>query len=271
MKLGISSYTYTWALGINNYDYSPVMNLFDLIEKTRAFGLNCLQIADNTPLEQLDSKTLLELAKQTKSNDISIEVAAKGLTEARVKKYIEICNTFNCNLLRFIIDNPAESYQPSISMIINLCKLIEPALEKNNTVLVLENHDRLKTEEFKHIIESINSARIGICLDCANSLGAGEGIEETVNTLAPYTFNLHLKDIEIKRKKHMMGFDVLGVPFGKGIIPLEWITSKMPEKCRSAILELWVPPEKSIEETITKEAEWASESITYLKSLFSEK
>jgi len=36
-------------------------------------------------------------------------------------------------------------------------------------------------------------------------------------------------------------------------------------RCRSAILELWTPPEKEIEDTITKEERWANESIDYLK------
>jgi hypothetical protein len=38
-------------------------------------------------------------------------------------------------------------------------------------------------------------------------------------------------------------------------------------KCKSAILELWTPPEKNIEDTVVKEDKWADESIEYLKNL----
>jgi 3-oxoisoapionate decarboxylase len=110
------------------------------------------------------------------------------------------------------------------------------------------------------------SGYAGICLDCANSLGAGEGIREVVETLAPYTVNLHLKEILIRRKSHRMGFDVEGKPFGQGQLPLEWILSKLTTACRTAILELWTPPEESIEETIFKENSWAEQSIRYLRN-----
>ncbi len=38
--------------------------------------------------------------------------------------------------------------------------------------------------------------------------------------------------------------------------------------CRSAILELWTPPEASLEETIAKEAAWAEASLDYLRKHF---
>jgi hypothetical protein len=38
--------------------------------------------------------------------------------------------------------------------------------------------------------------------------------------------------------------------------------------CKSAILELWTPPENNIQDTIRKEEVWARGSIEYLKTLF---
>jgi len=63
----------------------------------------------------------------------------------------------------------------------------------------------------------------------------------------------------------MMGFDIEGRPFGEGLMPLEWILSTLTPECRTAVLELWTPPEDTLEETIIKERNWAKQSIDYLR------
>ena len=67
----------------------------------------------------------------------------------------------------------------------------------------------------------------------------------------------------------MMGFEVEGVPAGKGILPIEKLVDRllMWGKCESGILELWTPQQSTIEETITLETRWADESISYLKNI----
>ena len=101
-------------------------------------------------------------------------------------------------------------------------------------------------------------------------MGIGEGIETVLENLAPYTVNLHVKDFSVKRVSHNMGLVVEGTPAGKGFLNLPAVLQKLGiyGKCRSAILELWTPPEKEIADTILKEAKWADESIEYLKSVF---
>jgi len=100
-------------------------------------------------------------------------------------------------------------------------------------------------------------------------MGAGEGFETVSDILLPYTINLHIKDFTIRRVSHKMGIIIEGAPAGKGLLNIRDILSRASETgiCKSAILELWTPPEKSIEETIIKEEKWAEESIQYLKSL----
>jgi hypothetical protein len=47
------------------------------------------------------------------------------------------------------------------------------------------------------------------------------------------------------------------------------VVEKLEEngRCKSAILELWTPPEPDIESTVAKENKWAEESIEYLKKI----
>jgi len=267
MKTGISSYAYTWSLGIGGFDYQPVMNAPALITKTAELNQNLLQIADNLPLHTFDKDNLIQLRELASDLHVELEMGAKGLTEKCLEDYLDLSGFFGSRLLRFVIDNPSENYLPSVQSVADLVKNALPELRKRNIRLAIENHDRFRSEEFVWLMNRISDEQVGICLDCANSIGAGESIFKTVELLAPYTINLHLKDIQITRKSHMMGFDINGVPFGMGIVPLEKILSKMPTGCRTAILELWMPPADNWADTFEKEDQWVRDSLSYLKSL----
>jgi L-ribulose-5-phosphate 3-epimerase UlaE len=102
-------------------------------------------------------------------------------------------------------------------------------------------------------------------------MGAGEGFEEVSRILLPYTINLHIKDFTIRRVPHKMGIIIEGSPAGKGMLNIKDTVESLNKYkiCLSAILELWTPPESNIEDTVIKENKWASESITFLKTIIS--
>ena len=66
-----------------------------------------------------------------------------------------------------------------------------------------------------------------------------------------------------------MGFEVTGSPAGQGMMPIQSILKELEKygKCHSAILELWTEPGKDVDSAISKENEWAIESIRYLKQI----
>lgn len=263
MILGISSYTYTWAVGVPGSIPQKTLTERGLLEKARDLGLNLVQIADNLPLHDLSEERFEGLISLATEYGIIIEAGSNRMTPENLERYIVIAERLKSGILRFVIDG--EDFRPSLQEIVAIIKTVEPELRKRKIILALENHDRLFSHEFRSIIETLASRYVGICLDCANSLGAGEGIKEVVGNLAPYVVNFHLKEISIKRKYHRMGFDVEGVPFGKGMLPLPWILNQLTAKCRTAILEQWTPPEENITATIEKENRWAEESISWLR------
>jgi 3-oxoisoapionate decarboxylase len=267
MILGIGSYTYTWAVGVPGHIPPFPLDERGLLVKAGELGVGLVQIADNLSLDKMDDNRIEGLVAGVAASGIVLEAGSSRMTADRLEKYIGIADRIHSGILRFVIDG--EGYAPPLNEIVSIIKDAEPELKKRNIILALENHDRLLSGEFAEIIERAGTRYAGICLDCANSIGAGEGIREVVGNLAPYTVNLHLKEILIRRKSHRMGFDVEGKPFGQGQLPLEWILSKLTTACRTAILELWTPPEESIEETIFKENSWAEQSIRYLRNYIS--
>ena len=61
MKLGLSSYTYGWAVGVRGHEPSKPMDEHALLDEVRAHGLKLLQIGDNLPLEDFDDSRLAAL------------------------------------------------------------------------------------------------------------------------------------------------------------------------------------------------------------------
>jgi sugar phosphate isomerase/epimerase len=262
MKLGISSYSFTWAVGVPGQLPPQPLSGTDLLNRAKSLGISLVQIADNMPLHEKTTEQLKSLVNQARELNIEIEIGAKGLTAYNLERYIQIAEMFHSKILRFVIDGPG--YRPTIEEVIAIITHAEPKLRERNIILAIENHDRMFADEFVQIMEKINSPYVGICLDCANSLGVGEGFHEVVQKLAPYTVNFHLKEVSIKRKYHMMGFDIEGKPFGEGCLPLEWMLKQLPPKCQTAILEQWTPPEAEVQLSMVKELDWAKKSIAYL-------
>ncbi len=267
MQLGISTYTYGWAVGVPGNRPENPLDEQALLNRANAFGLRVVQIGDNLPLHELPAERLNELKKRLDSELIRLEIGARGLTEAHLQGYIGLSYSLKSRLLRFVIDAP--DYAPSIDEVVSILRNALPVLERMNLTLGLENHDRLLAREFADIVERVGSPNVGICLDSVNSMGAGEGLVEVVNTLSPYTVNLHLKDFGIRRLPHQMGFQIDGRPAGQGMLNIPWLLEQVSRygRCQTAILEQWVVPEATLTATIAKEAAWAEESMDYLQTM----
>jgi sugar phosphate isomerase/epimerase len=198
---------------------------------------------------------------------ISLEMGGRGLTPEHTIKCLLAAQAIGSPILRMVIDSTG--YEPSIPEIEGIIKDLLPEFRSRRIKLAIENHDRLKAREFAGIINSIGSEWAGICLDSVNSMGAGEGFETVSDILIPYTINLHIKDFTIRRVSHKMGIIIEGAPAGTGMLNIPELLLRTSQNglCKSAILELWTPPETELIETISKESKWAEESIEYLKSV----
>jgi len=266
MILGLSSFTYAWAVGIPGHVPARPLDGLALLQQARQHGLSLLQIGDNLPLHNLENAELDRLALRARESGIRLEIGARGLTSARVADYVRIARRLDARLVRFVIDDI--DYQPSPDAITGILRESAPAL--NDLTLGIENHDRFPAVSLRALVESAGCDRIGICLDTVNSLGAGEGLDTVVAALAPLTVNLHIKDFHITRASHRMGFTVEGRPAGEGMLNIPQVLRQLApfHRCRSAILELWTPPEPRLDQTLARESDWATRSLEFLKPLF---
>jgi len=269
VKLGIGTYAYAWSIGtVTGQPPENPMDTMGFVRRGAELGVRLVQIADNLPLHVLSVEEQEALKKETESLGVAVEVGTRGIRPDLLRNYLGIARRFGSPVLRTVIDTP--DHHPPAAEVVEILRGIRTEFEAADVVLALENHDRFQARSFVDILEQVDSAHVGICLDTINSFGALEGPEAVVEILGPHVANLHVKDFSIRRVDHTMGFVIEGTPAGQGRLDVPWLLGELRGRTRrdfNAILELWPPPEATIEATVRKEDEWVARSVEYLRAL----
>lgn len=267
MRLGLGSYAYAWAIGVEGLPPRDPLTPLGLLEEAARLGVALVEMDDNLPLHRLQPEALDALERRASALGIAIRVGTRGSDPALLRRYLELATRLGSPIVRTVVDTP--SYQPSLDELCDSWETLLPAFAERGVVLAVENHDRFAARDLVHLMQRLDSPAAGICLDTANSLGALEGPDVVLPALAPWTVHLHLKDFTIARANHNMGFVVQGCPTGQGRLDVPWLLELLRAHGRDpdAIIELWPPPEPTLEETIAKERRWAEQSVAYMRQL----
>ena len=204
--------------GIDGFLPFKKLSAFELLQFAITNHIKNVQFGDNMPLHLLSPEELAELKDRANAFAIELQPGTRGLTLENIKHYITIAQALSSPFIRMVIDD--DNYHPGEEEIKEVIKKVVPLLKECDVMLAIENHDRFSCSLLERIIQDTDPGSVGICLDTVNSLGAGEGVTEVLNTLAPYTINLHIKDINITRVSHKMGFVVEGTAAGDGILDI---------------------------------------------------
>ena len=125
MRLGISSYTYTWAIGVPGYATAAPLSLWGLLEKAAALGVRVVQVADNLPLHRLAAADLAALARTASQQGIQIEVGTRGIAPDHLATYLEIAQQVRSPFARVVIDTA--DHHPSPDEVVATLNGVLPA------------------------------------------------------------------------------------------------------------------------------------------------
>jgi sugar phosphate isomerase/epimerase len=93
-----------------------------------------------------------------------------------------------------------------------------PIVERHRMPLGIENHKDWRVDEQVALLKQYSSEYLGVSLDTGNNLSVLDDPHETVEKLAPYTFNAHFKDMAVEETP--TGFNLSEVPLGEGMLDL---------------------------------------------------
>jgi sugar phosphate isomerase/epimerase len=264
VKIGLSSYTYPWAVGVPGWPPARPLEPLELLSRAVELGVGVVQFADNLPLEERDERELRLLEAYVGEHGIQIELGTRGIGE-QLLHCADLAVRLGAPFVRVVIDLGSD--EPTVPEAIARLSRYEDAFRTRGLRLAIENHDRFTSREFLDIVDALGDWT-AICLDTVNSLGALEPPEHVLAALGPRAINVHLKDFTISRHRHALGFEVIGTPLGRGRLDLPRMLAALEGwgQVQTAILELWTPLGESLDRTIAQESAWAVESLGHLRS-----
>lgn len=266
-RIGIGSWTYPWAVGtVTDLRPQEPLSAKALVRSAAELQLQVVQIADNLPLDALASQELESLGQLAQDCGIALQVGTRGVDQDHLLNYLRIAEQLQSTLVRSLGGWPG--YPTPLSEVEKNINSVLPAFIDAGVSLALENYEVYSTADLAKLVRCIDDPRFGICLDVTNSFAALESAEQILDNLAPVAINAHIKDFTIERTNSLMGFACVGRPIGQGKLPLDLILSRLAQFNRrpDLIVELWPPPQKTLDETLSLERTWAAESVQYLRS-----
>ena len=94
-----------------------------------------------------------------------------------------------------------------------------PIVEKHRMPLGIENHKDWRVDEQVALLKYYDSEYLGVSLDTGNNLTVLDDPMEVVEKLAPYTVNVHLKDMAAEECER--GYLLSEVPLGEGMLDIK--------------------------------------------------
>lgn len=264
MQAGLSSFTYTWAVGVPGHNPSRPLSAASLVRRAAALGVPVVQFADNLDLAGLPTAELDDLVELAARLAVGLEIGTRGIGP-RLRRSLEIARRVRATFVRVVLDTATD--RPNVREAVHHLAAFEGDFRASGTTLAIENHDRFSVEQLVDLVSALGDWA-GICLDTVNSFGALEPPGVVIDALGPLAVNLHIKDFTIRRHDHQMGFSIEGTPAGEGLLDVPGLVRRLDGYGRVAtgVLELWTPPAADLNATVAREAEWAERSLRYLRT-----
>jgi sugar phosphate isomerase/epimerase len=255
VRFGLSSYIYRYAIAGLGGRTAPRLGAVDLLERAAALGLQVVQFCENLPLARLTAAEREELLRVSRRLGVAIEIGTRGLEVEVLLEQVDLAARLGSRALRLVLgaadpEMIAEALQPPLRR----CR-------ERQVVLAIENHCDLRTTQLADLIRRMDSQWLKVCLDTANSTGQLERPMETVAALGVHITQLHLKDFAVE--KSPIGYRVTGRILGQGWLDVPAVLAAvMGRRCDpDVLLEQWMEPEGSLEETLAKEQAWVESSV----------
>ena len=231
MGIVVHTYSHRWHSQANSEKYPGFQNALDLLEHCHQIGGGGVQVGARNWTQDFAGKVrsrreelglYLEgsIRLPNSSREVSIfEQEIKMAKEAGASVVRTVC----LGGRRYETFDSWEAFQEFKQQSIKSLELAEPIVRKNQIRLAVENHKDWRAPELVAILQHLGSEWVGVTLDFGNSISLMEDPMEVVETLVPYVFSTHVKDMAFEEYED--GFLLSEVPLGEGVLDLPRIVS----------------------------------------------
>ncbi|WP_428659579.1 sugar phosphate isomerase/epimerase family protein [Runella sp.] len=264
MGIVVHSYASRWNSKIESAKYPGFQNALDLLEHCHEIGAGGMQVvvkdwsADfakkvRDRREKLGLYVEGSIGVPKKPEDVPVfENEVKNAREAGA----EILRTVCSGGRRYEVFHSAGAFQDFRKGALVSLQLAEPVLRKYKVKLAVENHKDWQADDLVAALKQINSEWIGATLDFGNNIALMEDSAHVVQSLAPYLFSTHIKDMAVE--EYPDGFLLSEVPLGKGILDLPKLVSVCQKHNPNVTFNLEMITRDPLEIPCLKQDYWAT-------------
>jgi sugar phosphate isomerase/epimerase len=123
---------------------------------------------------------------------------------------------------RYELMNSLDDWKQAVAGFHRQIAAAVPIVERHRLPLGIENHKDWRVDQQVALLEQYSSEYLGVCLDTGNNLAVLDDPMETIEKLAPWTVNVHFKDMAMEECES--GFLLSEVPLGEGMLDMPRIT-----------------------------------------------
>ena len=240
MGIVVHSYGLRWNSKVDSKQYPGFANAIDLLEHCNSIGAGGVQVGIKNWTADFGKKVrdkreklglYLEGSIGLPQKPEDIESFEKDVISAK-EAGAEILRTVSLGTRRYESLHSWAEFEAFHKQALKALEISEPIVRKHKMKLAVENHKDWLAGELVDIMKKLSSESVGVTLDFGNSIALMEDPMEVVESLAPYMFSTHVKDMGVD--EYPDGFLLSEVPLGKGILDLPKIFG-ICKKHRSAV------------------------------------
>ena len=131
-----------------------------------------------------------------------------------------------------------------------------PIVERHKMPLGIENHKDWRVDEQVALLRQYDSEFLGVSLDTGNNLTVLDDPMEVVEKLAPFTFNVHLKDMAALENER--GYLLSEVPLGEGMLDIKGMVAAVRRARPGVYFSLEMITRDPLEVPCLDEKYWAT-------------
>ena len=226
MGVAAASYANRWGSGDASKKIPGFENALQMLVHCESIGAGGVQVGARNWSEDFTGKVrefrekkelYLEGSIQLPQNDADVErfeLEARNSMEAGAS----ILRTACLSGRRYENFESGQAFEEFKTSSIKSMERAAPILAKYKLKLAIENHKDWRVPDLLALIKYFDSEWIGINLDTGNNISFLEYPMYVVESLAPYSFTTHIKDMGVKDYED--GFLLSEVPLGSGALDL---------------------------------------------------
>jgi len=236
----------------------------DFIDYCHSLGLGGAEIQGGPPsdpeairklrdkIQSYDMHLILNIRLPNSASDVPAFDAAVGNAREAGAYGLHAAMTGR----RYETFDSLEAYQKSFAHNQEQVALAEPVLRKHKVRLAIENHKGWRAVEQAAWMKRLSSEYVGVHLDFGNNVSFCEDPMFTLETLKPWIFSGHIKDMAVA--PYADGFLLSEVPLGDGFLDLKKMVQILRDKDPNLVLDLEMITRDPLKVPIYTDKYWAT-------------